>query len=322
MINKYWLLITIAIFFSLCFSVLAGYQVLGESRDYLNYIDFFSYINESKSIDFSYRFEPGFTILTYLLSRFLNDEALIYCGVVGLVVFFKIFAVIREEKYWVALFFFGFYYLTRYFVLFEMTVLRAACSFSIAFFVFMSRRNENVNVFDVIMLVLACSFHYSAFVFLPIYFSKNLNRHYIVIASLMLFSFLWVGKDIVLSILPNYLAVFGSYDVFTEATFLPVPYLIDLLYLGVIFLFWKYNDVAMKYCCLGVSFSAAIHFALLDYSMLAARFRELISVFILIYVIKAMVSQSKELKCLTVMYVFFTSFLYVYLVFIYDPLLS
>ena len=322
MINKCWLLIVISILFSLFLSILSGYQLLGESRDYLNYIDFFGYVKEMQYLDFSYRFEPGFTILIYWLSGFINDEKLIYCFVVGIVFFLKLLSVAREERYWIAFFVFSFYYLTRYFVLFEMTVLRAACTFSIAFFVFMSKKNENINNFDVLMLMFGLSFHYSAFIFLPIYLSRRLNRRYVVVSSLMLFVFLLVSKGVVLNLLPNYIAVFGTYEIFTKATFLPLPYLIDLLYLVVIFSFWRYNDVAMKYCALGISFGAAIHFSMLDYPILAARFRELVSVFILIYTIKAMVSQSKELKYLTAVYISLTGFLYLYLVFIYDPLLS
>jgi len=313
----------ISLAFAVALALVAGYQVVGVSRDYTNYLDFFSNVIASiGDFDLAYRFEPGFSLSVYLLALAGLSPQLIYCSIVFVIVLMKYLSLSERENYWVALLIFSFYFLARYFVLFEMTVLRAACAFAFAFFVFFRKSDYKIRATEVLVLLLAITFHYSAAIFLLIYFAGNLSRRRVLFISCSVFLIVLSFKSTVVSILPQYLNVFGTYEEFGPATLLPVPYLIDLIYLGFIILYWNKNDVAMKYCALGLSIGAALHFSLLDYSLLAGRFRELTSVFVLIYVVKASTSGSTKVRYFSWLYVFSTGILNMYATFVHDPLLS
>jgi hypothetical protein len=308
--------------FAAFLGVVAGYGILGESRDYQNYIDFFQRVVEnSGDLDFSYRFEPGFTLLTHALALGTSDSALIYTAIVFFITLLKYFALPTERRHLVAVVIFSFYFLCRYFILFDMTVLRGACAFSVAFYVFMKRSNDKINLVDVALLGAAATLHYSALVFIPIYLAPNPSPARILLISISLFLAILISKSDLLQVLPSYFQVFSRYDAGRTAATIPVPYLLDLMYLVLMLAFWKSNDTAMKYCALGFALSAPIHFAMLDYSVIASRFRELLSVFILIYVVRASQSDRPVLRHLTWTYVIFSGLLNLYIVTVHDPLL-
>ena len=183
-------------------AIVAGYELLGTSRDYENYIFYFNYLLQSDELDFSYRFEPGFSLSVYLLGLLTSNPHLIYGLIVWALVFLKYLSIFPSRGHWFVLFVFSFYFFSRYFVSFEMTILRAACAFSLAFFVFVRRENEKVELSAVAMLLLATAFHYSAVVFLPIYFARRLTRSLVVLIAVASFGIIWISKNYFFAVLP------------------------------------------------------------------------------------------------------------------------
>ncbi|CAJ0681142.1 hypothetical protein R82526_01086 [Ralstonia mannitolilytica] len=320
--------ITAHIFFSfliaIILGVIAGNQYFGESRDYSNYADFFNALLTAPNLsDVETRFEPGFTLLSYWLTALGFGAVATYSFIAGFCVLIKAGALRTSEASLVGVFMFVLFYFARYFILFEMTVLRAAVAFSIAFFVFFRKRDERVHIFELSLLLLATAFHYSAVIFLFIYSQRQLSPWRAIAAALFVFLMGVVAKEFIFERVEEILPVFSSYrDVGVTATVLPIPYILDILLAMFGLYFWKYNDVPMKYSVLGIIVGAAIHFSMLDYTIIAGRFRELMSVFILVYVVRAAMSSCRFLRVVAIMFTTVSGSLYFYAMTIYDPLLS
>ena len=151
------------------FGFAAGYQWFGESRDYENYIYYFSWVGIA---DFSeviaYRFEPGFALSSFLLAKANLTAPFIYSILAGAALAIK-FLSINEKKFYIRTFcLFLVFYGLRYFVLFEMTLLRATLAMSLAFFVFMRKKTKDFRIVDFILLSLGVSFY----IYLSLYSSK------------------------------------------------------------------------------------------------------------------------------------------------------
>lgn len=312
---------------SLLFAVVlggaAGYQVLGQSRDYENYFQFFDLVRSAPSYwDINYRFEPGFTALIYWLTKSGLDNYAIYSVAAGLIVFIKYQSISSIERYWSAIFCFTVYFLARYFVLFEMTVLRAAFAFSLAFFVFFRRGRGGVRLLDLVVLGLAVAFHYSAIVFFIAYLISPSSRLKVVGFAGLVFVVVVVFKKIALDYLPDYLYVFSTYREFGSATVLPIPMILDLLFLLFAIIYFDRGDYAMRCAVFGMALGFAFHFSLVEYSILAGRFRELLSMFYLIYIVRAIIGRDLKVAGVSMAYGLVTAIMYVYGEFFYDPLLS
>lgn len=317
-VKQRWLLILMT---SLILGLASGHQILGVSRDYQNYFSFFDLVRKSKSyLDIDYRFEPGFTTLIYWLANFSNST--IYSIIAGCAILIKYSSIRCHEKYWAAIFVFSFYFCARYIILFEMTVLRAACAFSLAFFVFIRKKTTSFKTSEVLILVLAVLFHYSAIVFFLIYFIKPINKWRVIIVALFVFLFICAIKKMALIYLPEYLSVFSTYHKFNEATFLPIPLIFDILFLIFSLRQFKNANLTMRYAILGIAVGLAFHFSLLDYSLIGGRFLELLSVFILIYVVQASICSDDRIRRVSLVYVMLTGSIYIYLYNYYQPLLS
>lgn len=315
--------VTCASFFAIFIGLVSGYQILGAGRDYSNYMIFFDMVRSSSDYsNIQYRFEPGFTALVYGLVNLTSlSNALVYSLIVALFVFLKYSSIEYTKKYWIAILVFTFYFLARYVPLFEMTVLRASCALSLAFFVFMRKKSPENKVSEILILLCAVFFHYSSIVFLFIYICKPTSRSRIVLISAILFLVIFSTKSYWVSALGSYIEVFQTYQDFDKATFLPIPYALDIMFLLFILYYFDSADLPMRYATLGLAVSVAFHFSLLEYSMFAGRFRELLSVFILIYVVRS-ASYSNQIVSWygTLLYVLLAGFLNLYAVFFYDPL--
>ncbi|WP_162583141.1 EpsG family protein [Variovorax sp. PBS-H4] len=304
-------------------AVVVSYELLGTSRDYENYIFYFSHVLQSHNgLDLASRFEPGFFLSVYLFGLLTSSPNLIYGLIVWAIVFLKYLSISSSRSYWFTFLVFSFYFFTRYFVLFEVTVLRAACAFSIAFFVFARKESDRAELKEVVMLAVAALFHYSAVVFLFVYLARNLTRIRVVALAIFGFAVIEISKNFFISVLPGFFSVFETYDGVGGATLVPLPYLVDLIFFMFMLGMWGKSDVAMKYCALGVAIGAAFHFGLVEHSVLASRFRELLSMFLLVYVVRASVSEYRVVRWTSLIYAVTTGVLNIYLVFVYDPLLS
>lgn len=312
-----------ALFISVVFGYVSGHQLLGTSRDYENYIIFFDWLKSTPANEvFSYRFEPGFILLAAGFATLQISSAAIYTCIASATIFLKYIALQSTRNFWPVLAALTLYYAARYFTLFEMTVLRATVALSLAFLAFYSRTAHDYRTKDLLLLIAAVSIHYSAIVFIPIYLIRPLNRTRVIALGTASFVTIFATKNIALAILPDYVPVFGTYQEFNRATFLPIPLAVDIAFFIFVLFNWRKNDALMKTCALGMAIGIAFHFSLLEYSMLAARFREILSVFYLLYVVRAVGYARTEMKYATVAYAAVSATLHLYAAYVHDPLLT
>ena len=304
------------------FGITSGFQIIGISRDYANYQIYFDFARNSPLHEvLSYRFEPGFAVLVCFLTALPLCGGAVYSAIAGASIFIKYAALKSTKNFWTVSIVFTLYYATRYFTLFEMTVLRSAVALSIVFFVFYSRTEYEYRAKHICLLLVAASMHFSAIIFIPIYLVRPLSRITVATTGAAFFVAILAAKNLAIDVLPNYIPVFATYTDFTEATLLPIPFTLDIVFLVFVLLNWDKNDFLMKSCALGMAISVAVHFSSLEFSMLASRFRELLSVFYLLYVVRAVGCTRGEMKYITVAYGVVSASLYLYANYIHDPLL-
>jgi len=313
-------LATLAVFLG----VIAGHQYLGESRDYRYYLWFFRLARASEGIaQIDSRFEVGFRFLIYCLSLLGLGNVLIYTVICSFCVLLKGVAFRAAEVTWCAASVFLYFYLTRYFILFEMTVLRASIAFSIAFFVYFRKRDTKFHWHEFLLLVAAIGFHYSAIVFLIVYFTGRLNALGVVAFGVIVFLLGFFGKIVLFTWFKSMLPVLQSYPAWKiPSTIVPIPFMFDIAMVIVALFLWRRSDVAMKYSIVGIVLSVAIHFSMVGYPTIAGRFRELLSMFILVYIVRATLSEDRTLKLLAVSFALFSGALLFYGMLFYEPLLT
>lgn len=301
----------------------AGYQLFGESRDYQNYLGFFSWLQTSDGLTiFQHRFEPGFVLLSYVLVTAKLSGPALFGAIAAACLFIKYAALPPSRNLWALFVVFTTFYLSRYYVLFETTVLRATVAFSLAFLAFCRIPKHGRNCSGVLLLLVAVSMHYSAIVLLPVYLLRLNSRMAVVIAAVAAYMIVVAVAAAALELLPVYLATFAAYEGFYQATFLPIPMALDLAFLGFALMNWRTSDDLMRTCLLGMAMAGAIHFGLLEYSLLAGRFRELLSVFVLLYVVRAISEGQLIVRTGVVAYVVLSSAMHLYINLVRDPLLT
>ncbi len=313
-----------ALLSAILFGFIAGFQKIGISRDYENYLSYFEWINGKTLIEaISYRFEPGFAIITLLLSLLNTEGPLIYFFISGICIFIKFYAIKDTRNYQLVFITLLVFYLLRYFTLFEMTVLRATLAMSLAFYVFFRRDTQKINIIDILLLMTAASMHFSAVAFIPIYLYTPTNKKNAAIITILVF-FLFLGlSEFAIKNLPNYISVFETYDEFNPSTFIPKPMILDILYIGFLIRYWRKLNFQSKTAIYGTLISFSIHFSLLQYSIIGGRLKELLSVFFLIIVTQVIgYSKNKSVRFATVIFILTSGITHVYTTYIHDPLLT
>ena len=267
----------------------AGTQFFGISKDYDQYLNFFDSVRSSNSyFKITTRFEPAFTFLSYVLTRSFVSNSWIYGFFVFLALVLKAAGLIGKQndlKYFVIFFVF---YLVRYFPLYELTQLRVAVSLSIVFFVYLQKTNDQRDWRDIGLLILAVLFHYSSAVIFLIYFVRKINRLHVVFAFFAVLAAGVALKQTVLAILPSFFIVFRVYNEVgfgeVKASLISSTIAIDLFLIIIAFIFWEKNNHTMKVSILFLAIGLAIYWGFMDLPLIAHRFKELTSVFALVYV--------------------------------------
>lgn len=303
--------------------IVAGYQFLGISRDYPNYLEFFELVRSSGGLfDVDTRFEFGFTTLVYSLVSLGLGNIAIYGTICAICILIKGAAVRTSQLTLGLISVLVFFYISRYFILFEMTVLRASIAFAIAFFVFWRKNERRLKLGEVLLLCLAVTFHYSAIVLLLVYVLGRLNFKAAVVLITSIFVTGLLLRQTLFSMFQSVFPVLGTYlDVATSATIVPLPFMLDIALMVAALCLWRQNDVTMQYAVIGMLMSVAIHFSMLEFPIVAARFRELLSVFVLIYILKAFTSESRVIQLLALIFALGSGILNLYAMTVYDPLL-
>lgn len=308
---------------ALILGYVAAHQLLGISRDYSGYIDFFDWLDRVPLWHaLIHRFEDGFTLVAVGAKRLQLDSIHVYALIAGIAIFVKYFALQTRAYFWLIFSTFTFYYLLRYYTLFEMTVLRATVAVSIAFYVFYTRDRYEIRLKHIAMLAVASTMHASAFIFLPVYLIKPAGRVVVVGVAIALFFSVLLVKHVVFDLAANYFPILNVYREVGSASFLPIPYMVDIAFFVFIMVNWQRNDCLMKTCALGMAVGMAIHFSTLEYAIIAARFRELLSIFYVLYVVRAVNYPRTFLKYGSILFVLLTATLHVYVMYVHDPLLT
>jgi hypothetical protein len=92
----------------------AGYQLLGVSRDYQEYLNFFVWTTQVPlEYALAHRFENGFTLLVAMLNEARLDSVSVYAVIAGVAIFVKYFALQSRNHFWLIFTAFTFYYLLQ-----------------------------------------------------------------------------------------------------------------------------------------------------------------------------------------------------------------
>ena len=308
----------------LILSWLAGSQYLGISRDYETYELFFEIVRSSLLFeDITTRFETAFTYLSYVFTRFQLSNAWIY----GLFAFYALLIkasglIGKNISLKIILILFVFYS-SRYFPLYEYTQIRAAIAISIAFYVFVQKEDVQYDCYHIALLFLATLFHNSAFLFFAIYFVRRVSRFRIFVAFISIILLVKLFMQPILKILSDFQS-FQMYDNSSfgdkKASFLPSAMALDMFVVAIALFLWRKNSYSMKFSVFALTIGFAIYWAFIDFPVIAHRYRELTSIFALIYVIHALQSGNAVVRYFSYAIITVSVPYYIYLYFVYDPI--
>lgn len=321
--DKLGIIVIFSILAAITLGLVAAYQLIGVSRDYEYYLIYFSWVEDHSYADlFLYRFEPLFALVTYALTRINLDGPEIYFCFAAFSIFLKTYA-LRVSKNFVRIaFIFLIYYLLRYFTLFEMTVLRAAVAASLAFFIFYRRTSYKIKISELTVLSLAALMHYSAILFIFVYIFSPKNRYASIIMSIAVFISIYIVSGAAITFLAGIIPVFETYKDFNQATLIPITVLVDIIYLVFMLYLWDRSTIPMKISTSAILLSMAFHFSLIQYSLIAARLRELLSIFILIHLLQVLKIKLTMLeRGFLIIFFLFSGAVWLVATYFYDPLL-
>lgn len=195
--------------------LIAGLRPIGLDRDSITYANI---IQSYKDIDLS-ALEPAFWVIKWFNDIFFNGNVrtffLIY-AILGVSI--KFLAIRRLSKLpWLSV---G-VYLSLYFILHEMTQIRASVATGLFLLSIPDIYNRNFKKFT-LKALLAFSFHYSAIVMLPLYFlhPKKLNMAYFLLPIVGLISAYFDLSKTLLSNLADLAPNFLAYKINTYLTLL------------------------------------------------------------------------------------------------------
>lgn len=162
----------------------AGFRLLGEGRDFINYVNFFDSIPTDLSFS-DFRFEPGFVLLAWIFKNVLNtsyEQYATFIVAVSLGLKIQLF-----YRHCASPFLAFIAYMAIFYPLFEYTQIRTALAAALALHAIFAYLDEK-KWRSLIFFGLAISFHFSAALFAGMLFAAFLGRRkpYIILALLPL----------------------------------------------------------------------------------------------------------------------------------------
>ncbi|MCF6277984.1 MAG: EpsG family protein [Anaerolineales bacterium] len=150
----------------------AGFRLLGEGRDFINYVNFFDSIPTDLSFS-DFRFEPGFVLLAWIFKNVLNTSYEQYATfIVAVSLGLKIQLFYRHCASPLLAFI---VYMAIFYPLFEYTQIRAAMAAALALHAIFAFYDEK-KLYSTVLFSLAISFHFSAILFPAMLFAAFLVR--------------------------------------------------------------------------------------------------------------------------------------------------
>lgn len=183
-------------------SFAAGFRLLGEGRDFLNYVNFYSALTADLNFD-DFRFEPGFVLLAWIFKNTLNAPYEYYATfIIAIALGLKIRLFYRHCA---SPFLAFIVYMAIFYPLHEYTQIRTAMAATLAFYAIFAFL-DNRKISSLILFGLAVSFHFSAVLFAAIIIASFLTRRnlYILLGILLVG---WFFSDAII----NQAALLASY---------------------------------------------------------------------------------------------------------------
>lgn len=183
-------------FFS--FSLLFIYSVFRDGNSFLDYGSYVHALRETISLS-----EPSFILFVWIVNNFFSGNPLFLFGIYSLLCLAIKFSAIREIS--TLPFFSLLIFISDFYILQELTQMRAALATSILLLSLPSLYNKNLKKYSVLTL-LAISAHLSALLMIPLWFinSKNCNKLFWISLFFFcyLFAFLQLNSVSIISLIP------------------------------------------------------------------------------------------------------------------------
>lgn len=306
-----WLLASLAMFF------LIFYQIPGESQDWQSYKQFFDALrSEGIAALHTSRFEPGFVIVSLLLTDALSSNLTVYGLIAAFAMFLKC-GVINQFSpnkltFIVALFF----YMVRFGPLHEMTQIRVACSAAFLFLAFMFVWRDNRPA-AILSCLAALAFHMTAIVIVPpLLLMRSCNRLTVIMTSVAVFAATLFGVELVMGYFRDTVHVVKMYEAagFGDQTpnEVSVALLLDWGMVITGLTLWRYISPVMRHVLLLQLMGLAVFYATIDFPIIAHRYREFFAIFWVFYVAEGL-QQIRLVKEISITFVAANVMLYLYL---------
>lgn len=276
------------LFFALTGFLISVYQILGNSPDYKNYEIFFDLLRQDGfDIIGDYRFEPGFTFFSLILTTLFTSNALVYGWIVAAVLLLKGWAINAYSSTMLVFTVVVIFYFARYYPLHELTQLRAAgaIGFLMIAAIFLWRGNL---LHGLLACALAAMFHMSAVAMIPALFIYPTKRWQTISIGVFAFILVFLLGDLVTYLLGYRLAVFAGYQAHGFGDNAPNPLsatlLLDWAIIIIALIMWSKLSLLMKRIVFLQIFGMAIFYGATDFPVVSHRIREFYSVFWVFFV--------------------------------------
>lgn len=287
--------------FALIGFLLSVTQIFGGSPDYSDYSDFFDLVrSEGLDVLVVSRFEPGFSILTLILTTLLTTNVVVYSWIVAAALLLKGWAIhvySSSQKIFIVV---AAFYLVRYFPLHELTQLRAACAIALimvgAIFLWEGKLRHG-------LLICASSvlFQMSTAAIIPVLFLTATKRWQVMLITTVVFILTSTFTGVVTGYLGDYIKILNAYQnqgFFDEK---PNPFafqlLIDWGMIIVVLVMWNKLTLLMKRIILIELIGMAIFYGGIEFGVIAHRIRELYSVFWVFFIADGLRLKATKVLC-------------------------
>lgn len=315
-----WLSLSLIVF------QLAFYQIPGEAPDWQEYNYFFNLLR-TDGLDLlgTSRFEPGFVIVGFYLTVLFSSNLTVFGLIAAISIALKCWAINQFSSSRMVFFVVMLFYLIRFAPLHEFTQLRVACSIAFLFVALVfSWRGKLIA--SIAACAAALIFHFTSVAIIPLVLLMHLRDRLIQFLSLKnvitLSLAVFVATSFGIKLAVNYFQdIFLVVAMYQQAGFgdeaanpLSTVLLLDWGMIIVGLVLWGRLPPMMRYVLLLELIGRAIFYAAIDFQVVAHRFREMLEVFWVFFVVLGL-QQKKPVKEISVLFVIASFVLYSYLYF-------
>ena len=273
--------------------LIAVAQPFGLSPDYQNYEIFFDMARREFGRGMQTRFEPGFVLVSGILTNAISSDLLIYGLLVIVAVSIKLFTFekfvpVQKSLGRYYLFLTILFYATRFFPLHELTQLRVSIATAailvIALLVWTGKRLRGT-----LLVPLATCFHYSSLILIPFFYLPKTRRVTAVVLTFATGVLLKVLATPLVGIAQGYFIVFSTYEFgfANEVPSLLSPVFFPEFFMIVVSLiFWNDLTDLMRRIVFLQMIGFALFYGLIDFTVVATPGRDLFSLMWTVFLVQ------------------------------------